>query len=80
MWQFLNSSALTVKKKLVCLLWGLTAACVLCGCSWLNKEYVSIHNYSISEQEENPTSGRTTVHSFGALTSALLSMAYEGRT
>ena len=69
-----------MKKKLVCLLWGLTAACVLCGCSWLNKEYVSIHNYSMSEQEENPTSGRTTVHSFGALTSALLSMAYEGRT
>jgi len=69
-----------VKKKIYSLLWCLTAACLLCGCSWLDKEYVSIHDYVFSEQEKNMTGSRFTVHSFNALTSALLGMVYEGRT
>lgn len=69
-----------MKKKIYSLLWCLTAACLLCGCSWLDKEYVSIHDYVFSEQEKNMTGSRFTVHSFNALTSALLGMVYEGRT
>ena len=69
-----------MKKKIYSLLWSLTAACLLCGCSWLDKEYVSIHDYVFSEQEKNMTGSRFTVHSFNALTSALLGMVYEGRT
>ena len=69
-----------MKKKIYSLLWCLTAACLLCGCSWLDKEYVSIHDYVFSEQETNMTGSRFTVHSFNALTSALLGMIYEGRT
>lgn len=69
-----------MKKKIYSLLLCLTAACLLCGCSWLDKEYVSIHDYVFSEQEKNMTGSRFTVHSFNALTSALLGMIYEGRT
>ena len=69
-----------MKKKIYSLLWCLTAASLLCGCSWLDKEYVSIHDYVFSEQEKNMTGSRFTVHSFNALTSALLGMVYEGRT
>ena len=69
-----------MKKKWISLLWGLTAACLLCGCSWLDKEYGSIHDYVVSEQEQHTTNGRVTVHSFNALTTALLGMAYEGMT
>jgi len=69
-----------VKKKLTSLLWCLTAASLLCGCSWLDKEYVSIHDYVASEEEQSITGSRITVHSFKALLSALLGMTYAGRT
>ena len=69
-----------MKKLLYSLLWCLTAASLLCGCSWLDKEYVSIHDYVASEEEKSITGNRITVHSFNALVSALLGMAYEGRT
>ena len=69
-----------MKKFLYSLLWCLTAASLLCGCSWLDKEYVSIHDYVASEEEKSITGNRITVHSFNALVSALLGMAYEGRT
>ena len=69
-----------MKKKLTSLLWCLTAASLLCGCSWLDKEYVSIHDYVASEEEQSITGSRITVHSFKALLSALLGMTYAGRT
>jgi len=69
-----------VKKKVTSLLWCLTAASLLCGCSWLDKEYVSIHDYVASEEEQSITGSRITVHSFNALLSALLGMTYAGRT
>ena len=67
-------------KKLLCLLCCVTVACLLCACSWLDKEYVSIRDYTASEQEEDLSGGRLTVHSYSALRSALLGMTYEGRT
>lgn len=69
-----------MKKRLLCLVAAAAAAFQLSACSVLDKEYVSIHDYMPSEQEQNLTGGRLTVHSFSALKSALLSMAYEGRT
>ena len=69
-----------MKKKLLCLFTAAAAVLQLGACSVLDKEYVSIHDYMPSEQEQNVTGGRLTVHSFNALKSALLSMAYEGRT
>ena len=69
-----------MKKRLLCLVTAAAAAFQLSACSVLDKEYVSIHDYMPSEQEQNLTGGRLTVHSFNALKSALLSMAYEGRT
>ena len=67
-------------KKLLCLITAAAAALQLSACSVLDKEYVSIHDYVPSEQEQNLTGGRLTVHSYNSLKSALLSMAYEGRT
>ena len=69
-----------MRKKLICLITAAAAAMQLGACSVLDKEYVSIHDYMPSEQELDITGGRLTVHSFNALKSALLSMAYEGRT
>ena len=69
-----------MKKKLLCLTLAGAAALQLGACAVLDKEYVSIHDYMPSEQEENRIGGRFTVYGFNSLKSALLSMAYEGRT
>ena len=69
-----------MKKKLICLLLVLAMAAPLCACSMLDKEYVSIHDYVPSEQEQSLTGGKLTVHSYNALRSAILNMAYEGRS
>ena len=69
-----------MRKKVLCLLAALTAACLLCACSVLEKEYVSIHDYLPSEQVQSAAGGRFTVHGANALKSAILSMAYDGRT
>ena len=69
-----------MRKKVLCLFAALTAACLLCACSMLEKEYVSIHDYLPSEQVESAAGGRFTVHSANAIKSAILSMAYDGRT
>ena len=69
-----------MKKKLLCLIAAAAAALTLSACSMLDSEYVSIHDYVPSEQELSVSGGRLTVRSFNALKSALLSMAYEGRS
>ena len=69
-----------MKKKLLCFIAAAAAALQLCACSVLDKEYVSVHDYIPSEQEQNITGGRLTVHSASAVKLALLSLAYEGRT
>lgn len=69
-----------MKKKLICLLLVLAMAAPLCACSMLDKEYVSIHDYVPSEQEQSLTGGKLTVHSYNALRAAILNMAYEGRS
>lgn len=69
-----------MKKKWLCLVMAAASALQLCACSVLDKEYVSVHDYLPSEQEQSVTGGRLTVHSFNALKQALLSMAYEGST
>ncbi len=53
---------------------------LLCGCSLLNSEYVSVKDYSPSVQEESSTDGKVTVTNFSALKQALLNMAYAGET
>ena len=68
-----------MKKKLLCLVLCLSSAFQLAACSMLEKEYVSIRDYLPSEQEESLSGGRYIVHSFSALKSALLRLAYEGR-
>jgi len=69
-----------MKKKLLCLLLAAAAALQLGACSMLEKEYVSIHDYVPSEQEQSAGGGRLTVHSASALKLALLSLTYEGLT
>ena len=69
-----------MRKKLLCLFLAAAAAMQLSACSVLDKEYVSIRDYMPFEQEQSVTGSKLTVHSFNALKSALLNMAYEGRT
>ena len=69
-----------MKKRWICLLLTAVVAFPLCGCSMLEKEYVSIHDYVPSEQEQSLTGGKFTVHSYNALRSAILNMAYEGKS
>ncbi len=52
----------------------------LCACSLTDKEYVVVRDYLPSEQQESHAGGRFTVNSLSAIKSALLNMAYEGRT
>ena len=67
-------------KRLGALAALLLAMCLLCGCSLLNNEYVSIKDYSPSIQEESSDDGKVTVKNFSALKQALLKMAYAGKT
>ena len=69
-----------MKKKLLCMLAALCLPLLLCACSMLDKEYVSIRDYVPSEQEQRTTGGRFTVHSAEAIKPALLSLAYDGLT
>ena len=55
-------------------------ACLLTGCSGLEKEYVSVHDYVPSVQEQTVPEGRITVRNYSALKQALLDMAYSGKT
>lgn len=75
-----NSALHLRRKRLVFILMTGCLSLLLCGCSMLDKEYVSIHDYVPSEQEQSSTGGRFTVHGEGGIKSALLSMAYEGKT
>lgn len=67
-------------KRLGALAALLLAMCLLCGCSLLNNEYVSIKDYTPSVQEESSDDGKVTVKNFSALKQALLKMAYAGKT
>ena len=42
-------------------------ACLLSGCSGLEKEYVSVHDYVPSVQEQTVPEGRITVRNYAAL-------------
>ena len=67
-------------KKLLCLLACALLPALLCACSMLEKEYVSIRDYVPSEQEVKTAGSRYTVHSADAIRSALLSLVYDGQT
>ena len=69
-----------MKKKLLCLLACALLPLLLCACSMLDKEYVSIHDYVPSVQEEKSAGGRFTVRSADAIRSSLLSLVYDGQT
>ncbi len=70
-----------MNRRLLCLVAALTAACLLCGCSVFEQEYVSVHDYRPAAEERTGVSEKgVTIHSFAALKSALLSMAYAGQT
>lgn len=69
-----------MKKRVLCILAALLAALLLGGCSMLDKEYVSIHDYIPSEQEVKTAGGRFTVSGADGLRQALLSLIYDGRS
>ena len=55
-------------------------ACLLSGCSGFEKEYVSVHDYVPSVQEQTAPEGKINVRNYSALKQALLNMAYSGQT
>lgn len=69
-----------MRKRIVSLLLAAAAAWMLCACSMLDQEYVSIRDYQPEEQENPGAPGRLSIHSYAALKSALLSMAYAGQS
>ncbi len=69
-----------MKGKRISLLLAAAAGCLLCGCSALEREYVSVRDYVPAVQEQTVTDGRLTAHSYAALKSTLLRMAYAGQT
>ena len=69
-----------MKKRVLCILAALLTALLLGGCSMLDKEYVSIHDYIPSEQEVKTAGGRFTVSGADGLRQALLSLIYDGRS
>lgn len=67
-----------MRKRVLSLLLAAATAWLLCACSLPGQEYVSIRDYQPAEQEI-PAAGRLSIHSYAALKSALLSMAYAGQ-
>lgn len=67
-------------KTTALILSAATALC-LCGCSGLyNKEYLSVNEYEITEQESYVSSDKITVRNFNGLKQAILRFAYAGET
>ena len=69
-----------MRKRFLCLLLSAAFACLAAGCSAFEKEYVSVHDYVPSVQEQSVSNGKINVRNYNALKSALLRLAYDGQT
>ncbi len=69
-----------MKKKAVCILAAAFALLSLSACSAFENEYVSVHDYTPSVQEQSVSGGKISVRNYAGLKNALLNMAYSGTT
>ncbi len=69
-----------MKRRCALLLALAVCAGLLTGCSRFEKEYVSVHDYVPSVQEQGSPEGKINVRNFSALKQAILNMAYSGQT
>lgn len=53
---------------------------LLTGCSTFARDYVSVHDYAPSVQEQNAPGDKINVRNYNALKQAILNMAYSGQT